>query len=236
MNRGTIRVINSKLLTLIGLIKKNYIIIAILLVGFFIRWYGIYFDYPYGINFIGDELYNIVFIINKIQEKNLFAGSSPYPTLLLFLYAPVLILRILYFALKEGIFSIDQLKGFLVSGGMGQVYILVRWCSVFFGTATIFLIYKIYKLIFKHKFSFYYASLVYAFSLIPVFLAHWGKVHSSMVFFLVLSLFFILKFERDKALKYFYWSLIFSACALSVHYIGISAVIFPFLGINCTVH
>lgn len=212
------------------IIKNNYIIILIILVAFFVRFYGIYFDYPYRGEYVWDEFYQIKYLLNAIEEKSLFAKSSGDPVLLAFLYFPILILRVIYISLREGIYNINELKGYLVENGMGQIHIIIRWYSVFFGTATVYLIYRIYKLIFKHKFSYYYSALVYSFSLIPVFLSHWGKTHSAIVFFLILSLFFILKFEKEKKIKYFYWSTIAAACSFSVHIVGLSAIIFPLSG------
>lgn len=211
-------------------LKNNYWLVIILLVGFFIRWYGIYFDYPQGVNNIWDEIFSVVYLLDVFQYKNLFITSYNYPFLLPWLYAPVLILRIIYIALVHGIFNLNELKNFLVMSGMGQIYIIVRWYSVFFGTATIFLLYKIYGLIFKNRLSLYFLSAAYATSLVPVFLSHWGKAHSVMVFFLVLSLFFVLKFEKEKSLKFFYWSTVAAAASVSIHYIGLSAAIFPLLG------
>ena len=214
----------------INFFKENIYIILILTMGFFIRGYGIYFDYPFGTNNIWDEIYSMVYLLDALEYKNFFITSYNYPLLLPWMYLPALIIRLGYIALSHGIFNLNELKEFLVAGGIGQVYIIVRWYSVVFGTATIWLLYKIYSLIFKNKISLYFLSAVYATSLVPVFLSHWGKAHSIMVFFLVLSLYFMLQFEKEKNLKYFYWSAIAAACSISIHYIGISAAIFPFLG------
>ena len=217
INSLIIKCINKTL----RVIKSNYIIIFIILIAFFVRFYGIYFDYPYRAEYVWDEFYQMKYLLNVINEKSLFAKSSGDPVLLAFLYFPILILRIIYISFREGIFNIVELKNYLIANGMGQIYIIIRWYSVFFGTATVYLIYKIYKLIFKHKFSYYYAALVYSFSLIPVFLSHWGKTHSAIVFFLILSLFFILKFEKERKTKYFYWSTVAAACSFSVQIIGL---------------
>lgn len=220
----------TKIGKIINLIRNNYPIIVIFSAGFLIRWYGIYFDYPVGVNNVWDEIFSVVYLLDSLEYKNFFITSYNYPLLLPWLYLPALILRIIYIALVHGIFNLNELKNFLVMGGMGQIYIIVRWYSVFFGTATIFLLYKIYSLIFKNKLSLYFLSAAYATSLVPVFLSHWGKAHSVMVFFLVLSLFFVLKFEKEKNLKFFYWSTAAAAASISIHYIGLSAAIFPLLG------
>ncbi len=38
---------------------KYWLILAILLLGFLLRVFGIYFDYPYGVNFIWDEIFSV---------------------------------------------------------------------------------------------------------------------------------------------------------------------------------
>ncbi|MFA4818171.1 MAG: glycosyltransferase family 39 protein, partial [Parcubacteria group bacterium] len=216
---------------LIGFIKDNYFIIIILLVAFSVRWYGIYFDYPFGVTWIGDERSTMQFLIDATNNKNLFTASSSYPVLMAFFYFPVLIIRIIYLALANNLHSLEEIKGFLIGHGIGQIYIIIRWFSVFIGTASVYLIYKIYSLIFKHKTSAYYAALVYTFSLIPVVLSHWGKLHAPMAFFFLLSLFFILKFEIEKKEKYFFWSTVAAAMSFSSHYIGIMSFVFPFVGL-----
>ncbi|MCU0679503.1 MAG: glycosyltransferase family 39 protein, partial [Planctomycetes bacterium] len=103
--------------------------------------------------------------------------------------------------------------------------------GVAFGTATVYFIYRSYRLIFEHKASAYFAAAAYAFSLVPVAMSHWGKAHNAMVLFLVLSLYFVLCFEKEKRLKHYYFSLAAAALSLSAHYIGVSAFIFPFCGL-----
>ncbi|MDD5031499.1 MAG: glycosyltransferase family 39 protein [Patescibacteria group bacterium] len=215
---------------IINTIKYNWPIIVIIGLAFIVRWRGIYFDYPYGVNYIWDEVLHMTYLMEIIERKSVFIQGPPNPVLLPLLYFPILILRILYIGLREGIYGVDELKGYIIGSGLGQIFIIIRWYAVFFGTATVYLVYRIGKLIFKNKFSFYYASLVYALSLVPVYLSHWGKAHVPMVFFLVFSLFFILKFEQEKKIKFFYWSTAMAACSLSVHYVGLTAAIFPFLG------
>ena len=216
---------------IMGFLKSNYPIIMILLIAFSFRWYGIYFDYP-RTNFIWDETYDMSYLMNLLEEKKLFSDNftSSYPLLLPILYFPITLLRMIYIALINGLDSASAFKNHIIEYGIGKIYIVSRWYAVFFGTATVLLIYKIYRHIFNHKLSAYYAALAYTFSLIPVFLSHWGKHHSAMVFFFTMSLFFILKFEQSKKQKFFYLSAFAAALSFSTHYIGISAAIFPFCG------
>ena len=213
------------------MLRRNYPIITILLLAFSFRWYGIYFDYP-RTNFIWDETYDMSYLMNLLEERRLFSDNftSSYPLLLSALYLPVTLLRMVYIALAHGLNSVSAFKNHVIEYGIGEIYIVSRWYAVFFGTATVLLVYKIYRHIFNNKLSAYCATLAYTFSLIPVFLSHWGKHHSTMVFFFTLSLFFVLKFEQDKKRKYFYLSAIAAALSFSTHYIGISAAIFPFCG------
>lgn len=211
-------------------LKNNYPIIIILLLAFGIRWYGIYFDYPYGTTSIGDESVMMQYLMDIINSKSLLAGFSSYPVLMAFLYLPVLVIRVLYLSLVNGLHNIEEVKSFIIVSGIGQIFIVARWFSVALGTASVFLVYKIYGLIFKHKETRYYIALVYSFSLIPVMLSHWGKLHTSMAFFFLLSLFFILKLEIEKKEKYLIWSIAAAALSFSCHYVGCMSFVFPFLG------
>lgn len=212
-------------------VKEYWPIWLILIIGFTFRAIGVYFDYPDTTAFIWDESYNIAYLIDVLEQKRLIVdpASSIYPTFLPFLLAPTFCFRILYLAWQNSLHSVGEIKDFLIGNGLGQIYIIARWYSVFFGTATIYLIYKIFRIIFIKKLSAYYAGLAYAVSLLPVFISHWGKHHAVLVFFILLSLYFSLKFEETKKTKNFYLTVLSSALAFSVHYIGISAVIFPAL-------
>lgn len=213
-------------------VKDNYWLLLILSAGFLVRCYGIYFDYPVGINYIWDETLNIINLIDIIETKSFFSSiASPYPTLLTFLYAPVLFLRIIFIMLAHKLSSVVEFKDFVLQNGMGYLYIIVRWYAVAFGTAGIYVVYKIFNYISKNKIPAYLASLVFGFGIISVFLSHWGKAHIVMIFFFLLSLYFSLRFEREKKNKYFYLSSLFAGCSASVHYTGFLAVIFPFLNL-----
>ena len=218
--------------TTIQKLKHKYVLVGIILFGFSIRFYGVYFDYP-SVNFIWDEIYNISHLLEIMTYKTIFLQyfPSPYPFFLTFLYIPAVILKIIYIGLVNHLTDLNEIKNHILINGVGQIHIIARWYSVFFGTATIYLIYKIFGYVFKNKASLYYATFAYSASLIPVFLSHWGKVHSAMVFFLALSLYFALIFEENKKLKFFYLSVMSAAGALSIHYIGISAFIFPLYAI-----
>lgn len=213
-------------------LKHNYILAGIILFGFSLRFYGIYFDYP-SVNFIWDEIYNISHLLEIMTYKTIFLQyfPSPYPFFLTFLYIPVVILKIIYIGVANHLTSLNEIKNHILINGVGQIHIIARWYSVFLGTAAIYLIYKIFGYVFKNKASLHYATFAYSISLIPVFLSHWGKVHSAMVFFLALSLYSAMKFEDNKKLKFFYGSVASAAGALSIHYIGISAFIFPLYAI-----
>ena len=218
--------------TAIQRLKHNYILAGIILFGFSLRFYGVYFDYP-SVNFIWDEIYNISHLLEIMTYKTIFLQyfPSPYPFFLTFLYIPAVVLKIIYIGAVNQLTNLNEIKNYILINGVGQIHIIARWYSVFFGTATIYLVYKIFGYIFKKRASLYYATFAYSISLIPVFLSHWGKVHSAMVFFLALSLYFAMKFEENKKLKFFYGSVASAAGALSIHYIGISAFIFPLYAI-----
>ncbi len=208
---------------------RNIWLGLVLFLAFGARLYGIYFDYPYT-DFIWDETYSISYLFDLLTQKTVLVNppSSTYPTLLPFLLAPVFVLRLGYIALMNGLHSIAELKNFIVMNGLGQIHIISRWYSVFFGTATVYLVYGIIRRIYRKRSVALYTALVYSFSLVPVYLSHWGKHHATMVFFVILSLLFVIIFEEKKVKKYVYFSMFAAAAAFSVHYIGATAVVFPF--------
>jgi len=213
-------------------LRDNYWLALILLVGVAIRWYGIYFDYPGGINFVWDETGAMMQLTDIVQTKNLFASTvNHYSAFLPIFYAPLLVIRVIYLMLANGLHSISEFKNFLLIDGMGNVYIIIRWASVAVGTASIYLIYLIFHYIEKNKVAAYLAALTCSFGIMSVFLSHWGKAHSAMVFFLLLSLYYSLRFEGEKSAKNIYLSSFFAACSISVHYLGIVAIIFPLLNV-----
>ena len=127
--------------------------------------------------------------------------------------------------------DLNEIKNHILIKWSRPIHIIARWYSVFFGSAAIYLIYKIFGYVFKNKASLYYATFAYSISLDSGFLSHWGKVHSAMVSFLALSLYSALKFEEQEIPKFFYGSVASAAGALSIHYIGISAFILPLYAI-----
>jgi hypothetical protein len=214
-----------------NLIKENIWLLLILFFAAAIRIYGIYFDFPYGTNYVNDELDNMMQLFN-VLEANGLSSVSHYPGLLTMLYAPAVLIKSIYLILAHHLDNIAELKNFILINGLGYFYILTRWFSVFFGVASVYLIYKIFNLIGKNRFLAYLASLTAAVMVNSVFLSHWGKAHSAVVFFLLWSLFYALKFEINKKTSYLYSSSFLAACSLGVHYIGISAVVFPLLAVG----
>lgn len=211
--------------------KTNLLLVIILVIGFIYRFYGIYFDFPAGINAIWDETVNMVYIFDLLSYKTLLVSSGPYSAFMPMLYFPAVVLKLVYLMAVNHLPSVDSLVNFLTLNGMGHILVVLRWYSVFFGVASIYLIYLISNFLFKNKISGYFSAAAYAASLVPVVMAHWAKVHVPMVFFLLLALYFVLKFEEKKDNKLLYLSSLFSGLAVCVHWIGISAFIFPFLAI-----
>lgn len=207
---------------------ENKILVAILSLAFLLRIYGASFDYPFMANYIWDEIGGITQIADMLTKMTFFTDHvSGYGFVLPLLYLPAVVIRIAYLALVNGLYTAGAIKGFLISGGLGQAYIIIRWYSVLFGVLTAYVVYKICQLIYEDKRTALYTTLAYSVAILPVSLAHWGKVHVPMAFFFILSLYFILQFEKTKEVKNFYYSSIAAALSFSTHYIGIAAGIFP---------
>ena len=69
-------------------LKHNYILAGIILFGFSLRFYGVYFDYP-SVNFIWDEIYNISHLLEIMTYKTIFLKyfPSPYPFFDIFIHS-----------------------------------------------------------------------------------------------------------------------------------------------------
>jgi hypothetical protein len=212
-----------------NLIKSNYILIIILLFAFAVRCYGIYFDFP-GTRYIHDETYEISYIVKAMSEATLYPDVIlQYSFFLAILYLPFVILKLLYLMIREGLYNMPELKEYMILYGMGELMVITRWVSVMFGTATVYLSFLIGKFIWNKKTGLL-VSAGFAFSFVPVFLSHWGRRHMIMAFFILLTLYFILRFERDKKIKWFYYSNLSASLAIASHYLGINALIFPLAG------
>lgn len=211
-------------------VNENKILVAILALAFFVRMYGVSFDYPFGVNYIWDEIAGGTQIADILTKMSFFTDHvSGYGFVLPLIYIPTFILRIVYLAVLNSLWTASAIKGFLISGGMGQLYISMRWLSVLFGTLNAYFIYKICFLAYEKKNVSLYTAFAYSIAILPVSLAHWGKVHTAMSFFFMLSLYFIIKFEKTKEIKNFYYSSAAAALSFSTHYIGLTAGIFPLM-------
>ena len=135
--------------TAIQKLKHNYILAGIILFGFSLRFYGVYFDYP-SVNFIWDEIYNISHLLEIMTHKSIFLQyfSFSLSVFLTFLYIPAVILKIVYIGIVNHLTNLNEIKNSILINGVGQIHIIARWYSVFFGTATIYLIYKIFGIYF----------------------------------------------------------------------------------------
>jgi hypothetical protein len=210
-------------------LRSNYLIILIIILAFAVRSYGIYFDFP-GTRYIHDETYEISYIVKAMSEGTLYPDVVlQYSFFLAILYLPFVILKLLYLMIREGLYSMPELKEYMILYGMGELMIITRWVSVLFGTATVYLSFLISKFIWNKKTGLL-VSAGFAFSFVPVFLSHWGRRHMIMAFFILLTLYFILRFERDKKIKWFYYSNLSASLAIASHYLGINALIFPLAG------
>ncbi|MEA3449830.1 MAG: glycosyltransferase family 39 protein [Patescibacteria group bacterium] len=210
-------------------IKKNYLLIIILILAFAVRLYGIYFDFP-ATRYIYDETYEISYIVKALAQGTIYPDVTlQYSFFLAILYLPFVVLKLLFIMLREGIYNLPELKEYMILYGMGELMIITRWFSVLFGTASVYLSYLLGKLIWNKK-SALLIALGFAFSFVSVFLSHWGRRHIIMAFFILLTLYFVLRFQKNKNKKWFYYSNLSASLAIASHYLGINALIFPLAG------
>jgi 4-amino-4-deoxy-L-arabinose transferase-like glycosyltransferase len=212
------------------IIKHNISIIVLLLVAFVLRLWGIGIGLPTA-DLVGDETFSISYILRVFATGNPFTQNvNPYPIMLTIMHTPLVIAHLAFLWVWNGFNSVAELQTYLLVHGVSGLLFWPRIVSVFAGTATIFLVYRTLGLVFSRRAAFF-GALAATVSILPVSISHWGRAHSVLAFFIVASAYYALLCETRNSIKYFYLSVVASAAAFSTHYLGVSALIFPFLAL-----
>lgn len=213
------------------LIAQNKIILSILIVALILRVWNLDFDISNSNLLVKDETYGISYILRLINGQNPFTiDVFPYPILLIVIQLPFVLLQIFAKALFNNLYHIENIKSFYLLYGTDSLLFFPRILSALFGTASVFLIYKIFYLIYN-KYIAYIAALAACFNFISIYLSHQARAHSFLITFILLSFYFALKFQISKKIKYLNFSSIFAALSFSTHYLGIMGIILPILNI-----
>lgn len=209
--------------------KYTVILIVIIAVGFALRIIG--FNFEYLFDSVSDENYANSCALRMINNRTLLPNNcgSSYPALFTLINLPNIAIG-LFVLLLQNNFNTEVVKQFLALYPFTPSLLIVRLFSVIIGTATIFLIYKITKLLFSSQLKGVIAAAFLAVSLIPVQMSHWGKAWTLVLFFSFLALYSALRIYQTGSRKHYILSAVFISSSFGVHYVGFFSVIFIFLG------
>ena len=184
--------------------KKNFFLTVILALSFIISFIGVNYNLPLSTAVV-DEIVITSGALKMLAEKTpilSFVHSNYFP-LSYYLYLPFLAVYIFYLKLFSPFDTFAKIKelGILHTGNF---LIVGRMISVLLGTASVFLIYLIAQKLFKDKKTSLIASLLFALSPLNVAMAHFARVWTIQIFFILLATYFALKIFSENVLNISY--------------------------------
>jgi len=191
--------------------KKNWILFLILILGVSLRLFGITYDLPLS-SPVGDEVRLVSGSLKMLSQKSLiidFVHGSYFP-LLYYLYIPGMLIYALFLFLFSDINSLIGIKDSIILS-LGSWLIVGRLITVILGVASIYLLYLITQKIFNDKNVSLIAALIFALSPLNVALSHFGRVWTPQLFFILLALYFCLRFFINSDNKITYKRLLITA-------------------------
>jgi len=210
---------------IINFFKKNSVIIIILLIAFIVRCLGINYNLPLS-RTIGDEIVILSGSLRMMGEQSLTLSfpHSNYLPLSYYLYLPFLIVYIFYLKFFTSFNTLAKIKELAILH-TGNFLIIGRLISILFSIASVFLIYLISQQLFKNKRTSLCASLLFALSPLNVFMAHFARIWSIQVFFILLVSYFILKFFNKNAFSVKWKEMLILAIlfilSFATHFVGL---------------
>jgi len=206
-----------------GKISYKYILIGLITFAFIIRFVGIKYGLPLWL--IGDEPPFTLAALKMIELKSIipvlhgeaFEPILYYSPYLSYIYLiPFTILLGIKYILFSG--GIDLFKNFIIVD-LSQFFILARIINVIFGTATVWLIYKIAKNIFKKEWVALFSSFFLASSVLHIHLSSVARDWVPAVFLFVLVMWILSKNNISFRKKYI-WSGIISGLSFGISLIS----------------
>ncbi len=213
-------------------LKRNWVIVAILLLAFFVRIWGIDYGLPHFL--IGDEKSIVYGSLKMLELKTLVPAFYPqdfrpmyYPPVIAYIYliflSPVLLIEFLF-----GQFSnLSDFKNFLILDPT-VIWLTVRTATALLGTATIYLIYLIGKKLFNKQVGLL-SALFLSLSFLHIQLSHFARHWVPATFFVTLVVLFSILIYQKRDNRYYIWAGIFLGLAFGASYItGVGLIIFLF--------
>lgn len=202
---------------------KNLTYFVIIFSGL-IRVLGINYGYPFAL--VSDEESMIGGALRMLEYKTLIPASEPeafkilnYPPLIPYLY----LLLITPFALSMYVLSgFPPMSEFSVQvfNNIGVIWILSRSVSVLCSIATVIVVYKIAKNIFKSPFAVLMTTILLGFEFFNVFLSHFARHWSVTVFFVWSGCLFAQYIYINRNLRNYVLTGLFSGLGFASSYIG----------------
>lgn len=177
-------------------LNEKKILFGILATAFFLRIGGIFHGFPLMV--FSDESATLLTSLKMIGTFSFRAGDAAgyyYPALLSYVYIPFLSIFI-FIGHWLGFFTdIQQIKD-AVFFDLGYFVLAARCISVFFGVATVYLVYRISKILFNNPFVSLWASLFLSISFFHVGASHFANTWAPQTFFYLLILFWAIYFFK----------------------------------------
>ncbi|MBI3341971.1 hypothetical protein HY024_02515 [Candidatus Curtissbacteria bacterium] len=198
-------------------IRKDYLLLVILLFGLILRTVNPTFDSP-SIFVSNDEAIAHLSSLNMIANKTIYSISN-YTPFGAYIQIPFIVISYLFLLFAKVVVNPDQFKTFLLVN-QGYFLFVPRLISAGFGTLTILVLYKTSILLFSDKKAALVCAFLGAVSFNLVHISNTGRPWSAALFFITLSIYLSLK-------RKFFFSLVSCAVAFGFHQVGI--VILPLL-------
>jgi 4-amino-4-deoxy-L-arabinose transferase-like glycosyltransferase len=169
-------------------IQENKSLSLIILFGFLVRIWGVWYGLP--LFFVGDEHHLPGAALKMGAEKSLLANYSTLyePPFLAYLYLVLYGITFPFLMLGKGIFSISELQGYLILNPTFP-WLVARLSTVIMGTILIYLIYRITSFLGNRQAAIL-AALFVAFDPMIVQMSHFARIWVPGAFLAYFSLYF----------------------------------------------
>jgi len=205
--------------------QSKLILLLIIFLGLTIRIWGINFGLPH-IESRPDET-TIVKIALKFGLGDLNPHFFRYPTLYMYV---VFMCYILYYfgGLIFGRYKV--LDDFITESIIApkNFYLIDRFITIFFGTLTIYVVYRIAEKLFDKETAII-SSLFLSFAYLHVRESHFGVTDVFMTFLVILTIFYILKSYKDSTITNYIRAGLFGGLAMSTKYNALLVIVPMFI-------
>lgn len=207
--------------------KEYPVIWAIILIAIAVRLWGISFGLPHT-ECRPDESIITDIIYSPLRAFN--PGTFNYPSLYKYM---VLCLYIIYFLIGIITGNYHSIAEVLAEYEMHPVnfYLINRFLSASFGVATVFVVYKMTEY-FLDKKTAVISAIFLSLAHLHVRDSHFGTVDVPLTFFIMCSMYFIVKANKERAFKNYFMAGICTGLAASTKYQGILLFI-PMFAAHC---